>query len=99
MLKRFITAANYRMDSYQYFNDRLIYIDFIDRKYEYDETTVTPVDGYRFQGNLMGLFKFIGIEDDLLPFALYLNGYTNPVEYDGVRLTFKVPKMPPIPEY
>lgn len=98
MLDRLITAGTYRMPSYTYFNDRLTYMDYIDRKYTYEEVVVAPMDCYRFQGNLYGLFKHLGIIESLLPFALYLNGFTNPTSYDGTKMTFKVPKMPPIPQ-
>lgn len=98
MLESFMTRATARMPSYQYFNDRLTYIDYILRKYEYEEVVVNPMDAYRFQGNLYGLFKEIGVPDKLLSFALYLNGYTNPCQYDGKQVNFKIPKMPPIPE-
>lgn len=97
MLENLMTGAKYRMPDYQYLNDRLLYIDYIDRNYTYEEAVVSPMDAYRYQGNLLGLFRLIGISDTLLPFALYLNGYTNPTNYDGKRLTFKIPKMPPIP--
>ena len=97
MLENLMTGATYRVPDYPYLNDRLIYIDYVDRNYAYEEVVVSPMDAYRFQGNLLGLFRLIGVPNNLLPFALYLNGYTNPVNYDGKQLTFKIPKMPPIP--
>lgn len=98
MLERLMSTATYRMPSYQYFNDRMTYIDFIDRNYEYQQVTVIPSEAHRFQGNLYGLFTELGVSSKLLPFALYLNGYTNPCDFDGNKVTWKIPKMPPIPE-
>lgn len=99
MLTNLITQANYRIPNYTYLNDRMIYMDYIDRHYTYEEVGVLPIEGFRFQGNLFGLFKQLNIPDNLLVLAMYLNGYTNPVQYDGLKLTFKIPKMPPIPEH
>ena len=99
MFDKLITQANYRIPSYRYLNDRLIYMEYIDRHYTYDEVGVSPVDGYRFQGNLLGLFKYLGVADNLLTLTMYLNGYTNPVQYNGDKLNFKIPKMPPIPDH
>ena len=98
MLKNLMTSATYRIPDYTYFNDRLTYIDYIDRHYSYEEVVVSPMEAFRYQGNLLGLFKHLGVTEPLLPFALYLNGYTHPANYDGKQVTFKLPKMPPIPE-
>lgn len=99
MLENLMTRATYRVPDYKYLNDRLVYIDYVDRNYTYEQAMVAPMDAYRFQGNLLGLFRFMGVSDTLLPYALYLNGYTNPTNYDGKQLTFKLPKMPPIPTH
>lgn len=90
---------NYRMKNYKYLNDRLQFIDYIDNKYEYQTTSVLPLDAYRFQGNLFGLFKTMNIEPKLYLYTMYINGYTNPINYDGKKYIFKVPKDPNLIEY
>lgn len=97
MLENLMTTARYRMPDYPYFNDRMTYMDLIQRNYEYEEVLVAPMEGYHYQGNLYGLFKTLGVADNLLPLALYINGFTNPTSYDGSKVSFKIPKMPPIP--
>lgn len=98
MLENLMTSARYRMPDYRFFNDRMTYMDYIQRNYTYEEVTVAPMDCYRFQGNLYGLFAHLGIPENLFPLALYLNGFTNPSSYDGTLMTIKIPKMPPIPQ-
>lgn len=97
MLEKHITA-DYRLGEFTDWNERLIYIDYVDKHYQYQEVAATPIDAYRFQGNLFGLFKALGIAPTVYFYAMYLNGYNNPLNYEGKKLTFKVPVMPPIPE-
>lgn len=92
-------SNNYSIPDYKYLNDRLLYIDYVDRNYTYREESVMPVEAYRYQGNLFGLFRKLGIDPGLYVYAMYLNGYVNPTDYDGVRYTFKIPVRVPIPEY
>lgn len=98
MLEQFMTNG-YEIPDYKYLNDRLLYIDYIDKNYNYQQVSVLPVEAYRYQGNLFGLFRQIGIPSSLYIYAMYLNGYNNPNNYDGVKNTFKVPVRVPIPEY
>lgn len=88
---------DYSFDSIQQMNDNLVYINYIDANYEYDIVTVSPDDAYRYQGNLFGLFKEMGLSPSLFLYALYLNGYTNPIDFDGKQTVFKKPIKPPIP--
>lgn len=97
MLERHQTV-DYALGDFTYWNERLIYMDFVNKKYIYGEKVVTPIDAYRYQGNLFGLFKLLGIPNRMFFYTMYLNGYTNPMSYEGKKLTFKVPVMPPIPE-
>lgn len=97
MLEQHVTA-DYSLGPYNEWNDRLIYMDYVNKKYEYKEVATTPIDAYRFQGNLYGLFKTLGVPQNLFFYTMYLNGYTNPHNYEGKKLVFKVPVMPPIPE-
>ena len=90
---------NTNIPDYVYLNDRLVYIDYIDRNYTYSMLTVNPMDAYRHQGNLYALFEMIGIDTGLYVYAMYLNGYTNPLSYDGKQLDFKKPVDVPIPAY
>lgn len=98
MLEQFMTNF-YTIPSYTHLNDRLLYIDYIDRNYTYKEGSIEPVEAYRYQGNLFGVFKALGIPSGLYVYAMYLNGYNNPTNYDGVQYTFKIPVRVPIPEY
>lgn len=97
MLEQHITA-DYSLGNYTEWNERLIYMDYVNKKYQYKEVAAMPIDAYRFQGNLYGLLKYLGVTQNLLFYTMYINGYNNPLNYDGKKLVFKVPVMPPIPE-
>ena len=96
MLEQFMVNG-YRIDTYKNLNDRLQYIDYVDRHYEYKSVAISPIDAYRYQGNLFGVFSILNIAPSLYIYAMYLNGYTNPSNYSGHNCTFKVPVMPPVP--
>lgn len=96
MLEQFQTVS-YSFDSYVELNDNLLYLDYINNNYKFKKESIDPATAYRYQGNLLGLFKEMGISDDLLFFTMYINGYNNPVDYKGDKLTFKVAIKPPIP--
>jgi len=89
---------DYSFESYSEMNDYLQFIDYVNKNYEYDEKTITPDSGYKYQGNLFGLFRDMRITPNLFVFTMYLNGFTNPTEYDGVKLNFKIAVKPPIPK-
>lgn len=91
-------TTDYALGSFSYWNERLIYMDFVDKKYDLEEKVVQPIDAYRYQGNLFGLFKIMNIPSKLHFYTMYMNGYTNPMSYEGKKISFKVPSMPPIPE-
>lgn len=91
--------SSYSIANYTLLNDSLLYTDHINRKYTYQQVAVAPIEAYRYQGNLYGLFRALGISSSLFAFALYLNGFTNPSNYDGSKTTFKVPIKVQIPEY
>lgn len=97
MLQQFL-SADYDLGTYTAWNEKIIYMEYVDKKYGYREITTTPADAYRFQGNLFGLFKSLGISSNLFFFTMYINGITNPLNYDGKKIVFKVPVLPPIPE-
>lgn len=98
MLKQFMTNG-YKLPDFTYLNDRLLYIDYVDKNYEYTKVVILPIDSYRYQGNLFGVFKKLGISPSLYTYAMYLNGYTNPMNFEGKKTQFKVPVKPPIPDY
>ena len=56
MLERHQTV-DYALGDFTYWNERLIYMDFVNKKYTYGEKVVTPIDAYRYQGNLLGLLS------------------------------------------
>lgn len=98
MLEQFMTGS-YALPNYVHMNDRLLYTDHVNRKYTYEQVSVPAIEAYRYQGNLFGLFKLVGIRPSLYFYAMYLNGYTIPTNYDGMKTTFKVPVKVSIPEY
>ena len=89
----------YSYPSYEHLNDRLTYIDHIDRYYEYPTVLITPMEAYRFQGNLFGVFQSLNLDPGLWGYAMYLNNYTNPSHYEGKQVQFKIPRRVPMPEY
>lgn len=97
MLEQYLTV-DYRLGTFTEWNERLIYMDYVNKTYEYREVVATPIEAYRYQGNLFGLFKSLGVSPSMFFYAMSLNGYTNPLNYEGKNLIFKIPVMPPIPE-
>ena len=85
------------VESYTEMNEVLLHMDFVNQNYAYREVTVADIDAYRHQGNLYGLFYLMGIVPELHLYTMHLNGYTNPVDYEGEKLVFRIPVMPPIP--
>lgn len=96
MLESF-QVSDYSFDSITELNDNLQYLDFIKANYEFKEIAVDPGVAYRFQGNLFGLFRQLNIEPNLFLYTMYLNGITNPVEFNGQVYSFKIAIKPPIP--
>jgi hypothetical protein len=90
--------GDYQLGTYTEWNEQLIYMEYVDKRYGYQEITASPVEAYRYQGNLFGLFKSMGVNPSMFFYTMYINGLTNPLIYDGKKLIFKVPVMPPIPE-
>lgn len=97
MLEQFV-KSDYQLGSFTNFNERLIYMDYVSKVYGYNEVAATPMDAYRYQGNLYALFRILGVPSNLYFYTMAINGYTNPLNYDGKQLVFKIPVMPPIPE-
>lgn len=96
MLEQFI-GRDYSFTNFTALNDALQYLDYVDAKYDFDLVNVDPDVAYRYQGNLFGLFAEMGISPSLFLFTMYLNGYNNPVDFAGDRITFKLATKPPIP--
>lgn len=86
----------YRLPDYTPMNEVLLHMDFVDRHYEYQEKAINAMDAYRYQGNLYGLFYEMQIDPAVHMYTMQLNGYKNPLNYEGRKLVFKVPVMPPI---
>lgn len=93
-----IQVNEYKFDSYTELNNKLLYLDWINNNYKFNYVSTTPDISYRFQGNLFGLFRELQIPPNLFLFTMYLNGYTNPVDFDGTKLEFKLAINPPIPK-
>lgn len=96
MLESFL-VNDYSFDSVSQLNDNLQYLDYINANYQFTEIAVDPGVAYRYQGNLFGLFRQLDISPTLFTFTMYINGYSNPVDYNGDMYNFKIAIRPPIP--
>lgn len=94
-----LMVNDYQFESLTEINDNLQYLDYINANYEFNNVNVLPDIAYKFQGNFFGLLRHLGnIPPSLFTFTMYINGMTNPYEYDGEKmLTIKVAIRPPIP--
>ncbi len=88
---------DYSFSTYQELNDNLLYLDYINRTYEFNIVTVNPGVAYRYQGNFFGLLRELNVTTNLFVYTLYLNGYNNPVDFNGDTYTIKVAIKPSIP--
>lgn len=96
MLEEF-QVNHYQFDSLTELNDNLQYLDYINQHYEFQTVNVQPDVAYRYQGNLFGLLRELKVKPPLFVYTMYLNGYTNPREYDGNETQFTLAIRPPIP--
>lgn len=87
----------FAIPDYRTLNETILHMDYVDLYYEYEEKVVSAMDAYRFQGNLYGLFRLMGVAKDMMLYTMQLNGYNNPTAYEGTRTVFKIPVRPPIP--
>lgn len=92
-----LQVNNYKFSDYRKLNDNLLYLDYIDITYNFNEVSVAPDVAQRYQGNLFGLFKEMRIDTDLYVFTMYINGYRSPVDFDGNKYTFKLAIKPQVP--
>ncbi|EKD89746.1 MAG: hypothetical protein ACD_33C00002G0038 [uncultured bacterium] len=90
MLKDYIVNDS-SINNYQQLNDTMLYMDYLNA--EYTNIIAKPDDAYRYQGNLFALFNELNISSKLHVFTMHINGYTNPVQYKGDKLIFKVPNL------
>lgn len=97
LISQYLTN-DFKFNNYNEMNDNLLFIDYIDHKYSYNETTVPPDLAYRYQGNFYGLLNKLEVPTDLYLFTLYLNGYKSPVDYDGKKILLKIPTFPNLPK-
>lgn len=92
-----LQVNDYRFSNYINLNDNLIYLDYINIMYDFNEVGVSPDIALRYKGNLYGLFKEMKIEPNLYVFTMYINGYISPIDFDGKRFTFKTTITPNVP--
>lgn len=88
---------DYNTSNYTTLNDSLVYLDYINNTYKFKNVTINPSIAYRYQGNMIGLFRELNIDPSLYLFTMYINGYTSPIEYKGDIYTLKLAIKPPIP--
>ena len=89
-----IGATNpiYAFSAYSGMNDRLQYYDSIlDEERKFSRELISPDIAYKHQGDFYGLLQKLNVDKKLFLFALHLNGYTTPFEYDGVRTSINIP--------
>jgi len=79
-----------RPDHEKFSNYFKLHLDYINKTKGFQVFTVEDIVAYRYQGNLYGLFKEINIPPYLYEYTAYINGYTDPVDYDGTKTTFKI---------
>ena len=97
MLDQF-QVNNYNALNYLKLNDNLLYLDFINNNYEFNQVGISPDMAYRYQGNFIGLLRETGIvEPHLYMYTMYLNKINHPTDFDGKLLVLTVPIKPPIP--
>jgi len=90
-----LQTNDYSFNDYVQLNDKLLFIDYYLYNNQYEIKTTDPMTAYRYQGNLFGLFKEMGISQKQYVYVMYANGYTNPLNYEGKKIQFKVPVNPP----
>lgn len=90
---------NAKVEDYVGLNDRLCYVDYVSRNFGYTTVSINPMDAYRLQGNLYAVFASLGVDPNMYVYAMYVNGYTNPMNYEGKKVTFKIPTDIQIPDY
>lgn len=96
MLKSY-QVNNYNFESISQLNDNLQYLDYLKKNIEFKTISINNALAYRYQGNLFGLLKELGISSDLFLYTMYINDFSNPVEFDGNKYILKIPIKPPIP--
>lgn len=92
-----LQTNNYSIDSYELYNDNLLYLDYIDQNYTFKEIVVEPKLAYANQGNLIGLFKELEIPPSLYLYTMHINGFNNPYTFNGKLDSLKLAIKPSIP--
>jgi len=93
-----LQVNDYKFPNYVNLNDNLLYLDYIDLTYNFNEVSVLPDVALRYAGNLFGLFQEMNIPTNLYVFTMYINGYTSPVDFDGKKYVFKQAISPRVPK-
>ncbi|MEM5877503.1 MAG: hypothetical protein QXF12_01360 [Candidatus Aenigmatarchaeota archaeon] len=83
--------VKYNLSSEKDIFNKLIYLDYLNKKEDsFEYVLVDQATARRHVSNLFGLFKALGIPDELLFYNMYINDYTSPYEYDGKKVVFKI---------
>jgi hypothetical protein len=79
-----------RSDHIKFSNYFKLQLDYISKTKGFQVVNVEDIIAYRYQGNLYGLFKEINIPASMYEYTAYINGYVDPVDYDGTQTMFKI---------
>lgn len=91
-----LLVNNFKADDDIATNDLLQFIDH-NRHFGFKEAFVEPNVAYRFQGNFYGLLRELNIDLHLYLPTLYVNGFTNPVDFKGSEKSIKIATYPTMP--
>jgi hypothetical protein len=79
-----------RGDHEKFSNHFKLQLDYINKTKGFEVVNVEDIIAYRYQGNLYGLFKELNIPAFMYEYTAYINGYLDPVDYDGTQTMFKI---------
>lgn len=77
--------------NYKFLNDTMLFADDYAKTNNDKHIVAEQNRAYAFQGNLFGLFKEMGLHDNLHMLIMQYNGIDSPHDYDGIKTIFYVP--------
>lgn len=80
-------ASNYYDSGFRiWFDSFLPYLNM-----QYHQVEVTDAIAYKYQGDFYGLLETLSVEKVHQYFIMVFNELSNPVDYDGVKTSIKIP--------